>query len=294
MNTRSTLLALAVSAAFAQVALAQGSQQGSQSSASGSSSQSQSMPQSQSTPQPKSTQQSQSTQQSKDQDRASSSGMQQQSATPAPAVVGSTLSMNGTVESIDTSDRSLKLKTKDGNSLTMHVGDTIRNFDKIKKGDEVAVRYTEAIAVALAKGGSDDIRKRVETMSSAQPEQGRPGMAATERTTVVANVFEIDKDAGKLTLRGPQGDPVEIRVNDKQSLQDIGKGDQVAISYVEASALAIQPGDDASSGKRSDAASADKTSDAKNASDERGEAGKSASGETDSSRGASDASGKSS
>ncbi len=212
MNTKTTLLALVVSTAFTHAAVAQND---------------------------------------KDSNRDASGKEQQSSATAAPAVAGSTLTVNGTVDSIDESNRSVTLETDDGRKLTMNVGAEIQNFDEIKKGDKVAMRYTEAIAVALAKGDGDDVRKRVESTSARQPTQGRPGITTTERTTIIANVFEIDKDAGRLTLRGPQGDPVDIRVDDKKALNDISKGDQVAISFVEAAVVMIQPGGDASAGSAS-------------------------------------------
>lgn len=53
-----------------------------------------------------------------------------------------------------------------------------------------------------------------------------PAMMAMERTTVVANVFNVDRERGTLTLRGTDGVPVEIRVPDKQTLSQINKDDQ--------------------------------------------------------------------
>ena len=78
------------------------------------------------------------------------------------------------------------------------------------------MRYTEATSLAIAKGGIGtesqigEIRTKVEADAARQAEAGgKPGMSAMERSTLVANVFEIDRERGILTLRGTDGVPVD-------------------------------------------------------------------------------------
>jgi hypothetical protein len=180
----------------------------------------------------------------------------QQSPATAPVGVASTRTVSGTVESIDTADRRVVLKGEGGAMVTVVMGPQVKDFGNLKKGDEITIRYSEATVLALAKGDQNDlgeIRRRVEAEAVRQsPAGGKPGLSAMERTTLMANVFQIDRQAGMITLRGTEGVPVEMRVQDKKLLQGIEKNDQVVVSYMEAAALSVDSrSSSASSGSKS-------------------------------------------
>lgn len=166
-----------------------------------------------------------------------------------PAVTVQVVSAAGTVTSIDRINRLVAMKGHDGRMVSLLVGPNIRNFENLKVGDEVTVRFTEAYALAIAKGEKDDeskigeLRTKVEAESAKQAAPGgKPGLATMEQTTMVANVFEIDRERGILTLRGTDGVPVDIKVPDRQALSQINPNDQVVIGYRRGSVVAIEPG----------------------------------------------------
>jgi hypothetical protein len=68
-------------------------------------------------------------------------------------------------------------------------------------------------------------------------------MRALERVTVVANVVDVDRDHGRVTLLGTGREPVQLRVPDERMLSRIDRGDQVVATYVQSAAVAIEPGD---------------------------------------------------
>lgn len=166
-----------------------------------------------------------------------------------PSVTVQVASITGKVTAIDRAQRLVTLKSNEGRVSTLFVGPEIRNFDNLKVGDEVTLGYSEAHSLALAKGekGNEarlgELRVKIEADAARQaPPGGKPGLSTMERTTLVANVFEIDRQRGILTLRGTDGVPVDIRVPDKQSLSQIGLNDQVIIGYRRAAVVSIQPG----------------------------------------------------
>lgn len=171
------------------------------------------------------------------------------SAVEGPTVAVSTASITGKVTAIDRSERTVAVRGDDGRAAKLTVGANVPNFHTIDIGDEVTMRYTEAVSLALAKGGLGtdaqlgEIRTKVEADAARRAKDGMPGMAAMERTTLVANVFQIDRQRGVLTLRGTDGVPVEIKVPDKQALDQIALDDQVVIGYRQAAAVSIEPGD---------------------------------------------------
>jgi hypothetical protein len=69
---------------------------------------------------------------------------------PTRAVVKTT-QMTATVEDIDYSRREVKLKGPEGNTVKIKVGDRVKRLDEVKKGDQIVARYTEALAVSVAK-----------------------------------------------------------------------------------------------------------------------------------------------
>lgn len=167
-----------------------------------------------------------------------------QSATPV--ATARTQSTTGTVTAVNLAQRVVQVATETGQPMSLFVGPSVENLTNVKVGDRVKVRYTEAFSQALAEvpgntGNIGEIRTKVEARAAAQSAGDRPGMGVTERTTVVANVFEIDRDQNTVTLRGTSGVPVKVRVSDPQELRQIDLNDQVIMTYVEAAAVSIQP-----------------------------------------------------
>lgn len=166
-----------------------------------------------------------------------------------PAVSVDATKLTGEVTAIDSAKRRIRIEGDNGRVATMVVGPKVPNFDKLKVGDEVTMRYTEAVSLAIAKGGIGteaklgEIRTKVEADAARVAADGKPGISAMQRSTVVANVFEIDRERGILTLRGTDGVPVDIKVPDKQALQQFAIDDQVVIGYREAATISIEPGD---------------------------------------------------
>jgi hypothetical protein len=60
-----------------------------------------------------------------------------------------TISLSALVEDIDYSARLVTLKGPEGNSLTLKVGEQAKKFNEVKKGDRVAVTYTEALGISV-------------------------------------------------------------------------------------------------------------------------------------------------
>jgi len=148
---------------------------------------------------------------------------------------GSTIvSVVGEVTAVDVANRIVSIKGPRGNIGEMKVDPSVKNLDKVKVGDRARVSYRVALALALMKGG-DGIRERVETDSSAMP-----GAAATKRTTIVANVESVNAKRGIATLRGPDGNFVDVKVREPKLLHDVKVGDQVIASVTETVAVRVQ------------------------------------------------------
>jgi Cu/Ag efflux protein CusF len=159
---------------------------------------------------------------------------------PGKGVVTNLVKMTASVEAIDTASRTVTLKGPGGNLVPIAAGPEVKNFDQIKVGDRVLVRYAEALSLELKKDGKE-LRQRSEREASqgAQPGE-RPAGAAGRQIKVIADVTAVDRKKQIITLRGPK-QTVNLKLRDPEQVKLVKVGDQVEATYQEAIAVAIEP-----------------------------------------------------
>jgi hypothetical protein len=154
---------------------------------------------------------------------------------------GTVVSVVGEVIAVDAANRIVSIKGPKGNIGDLRVDERARNLDQVKVGDRVRLTYRLGVAIALMKGG-DGIREKVETEGRARTPAGdKPGGEVVKTTTVVANVEAVNHKKKTATLKGPEGNLVDVRVSDPQVLKEVKVGDQVAAYVTESVALSVQP-----------------------------------------------------
>ena len=70
---------------------------------------------------------------------------------PPVAAEITTIESTAVIEDMDQNARTLKLRAPDGATRTINVGTEVHNLGDFQKGDQVAVRTTEAVAVEVEK-----------------------------------------------------------------------------------------------------------------------------------------------
>lgn len=66
-------------------------------------------------------------------------------------LMAETVELTGSVESTDAKARTIAVKGPAGNVRTFKVDNSVKNFGQIKKGDQVVLRFTEAVALSVVK-----------------------------------------------------------------------------------------------------------------------------------------------
>ncbi len=164
-------------------------------------------------------------------------------ATPAPLTsgkVGGTTKVTATVEQIDVEKRLVTLKDEKGEVTELAVPKKVRNLAQVKKGDLVVATYYEAIAYDVFKAGTDMPAPATAVASERAKLGEKPGGGVAEATTFTATIEAIDKAASKVTLKGPQGNKVTVKVKDPKKLDVVSVGDQVQITYTRALAISVE------------------------------------------------------
>ena len=150
------------------------------------------------------------------------------------------VSLTATVEAIDVAQRLVTLKGSKGNVLTVTVDERVKNLPQVQVGDQVLVKYYEALALRVGPPGeATPSASATGALATAQPGQKPAGVGARE-VTVTATVEAINKKAGTVTFKGPEGNSVTVKAQDPKNLDLVKVGDKVEITYTEALAISVQ------------------------------------------------------
>jgi len=160
--------------------------------------------------------------------------------TPGKAAAVTVVEITAAVTALDKVNRVVTLKGPKGNEVDVVAGDQVRNFEQIKVGDQVNVQYQESLTLELKKTkGKPDAKAEVAGVRS-QP-GARPAGAVGRQVTVLADVVKVDQANSFISLKGPKGRVVDLKVNNPDHFKVVKVGDQVEAVYTEALAIAVTP-----------------------------------------------------
>jgi hypothetical protein len=159
---------------------------------------------------------------------------------PGKATIARAAKITATVEAIDVAQRHVTLKGPKGHVVDFAVDPAVRNLEQVKVGDQVVVRYVEALSLTLKKNGKE-LRGRTESADAARTAAGeKPGGAVARQVEVTADVIAVNTKKHTVTLRGPK-QVVDLKVPDPGQLKLIKVGDQIQAVYTEAMAMSVEP-----------------------------------------------------
>jgi len=175
------------------------------------------------------------------QDQQQNQGGQQSQGRQLPGALKSreAQTITATVQKVDKEKRQVTLKGEGGNTVTVRVPETARNFDQIKVGDTVTAKYTQSVAVAGRKSDEPPSATGRESITRA-PEGQSPAATRTSTMQITAQVEKIDKDKRELTLMGPGGETRTVTVpEDMKKFDELKVGDNVVIRATESVAIQV-------------------------------------------------------
>ena len=98
-----------------------------------------------------------------------------------------TVKVSATITAIDKATRDVTLKGQQGNLMTVTAGPEVKNFDKLKVGDQVDLQYIEALTLELKKGEM-------------------PGGAVGRQVIIVADVVAVESRESDRHAEGTESD----------------------------------------------------------------------------------------
>lgn len=142
---------------------------------------------------------------------------------------------------VDPAQRLVTLETPNGPTV-VQVGDKVKNLAQVKAGDTLRITYNLAVATAIKRGG-DPIRSSVQAQSGAQVMQKGTVLAGSGMTEdmITANVTMVDVAKNRITVQGPAGRIVSMKLPEPGMAAQIRVGDQLEIAYRLAMAVQVLP-----------------------------------------------------
>jgi len=156
-----------------------------------------------------------------------------------PLEASETQSITATVEAVDSAAREITLKGPKGNVVVIEVPESVKRFSEIKVGDQLHVKYTESLVVALRKAEATAKLGTSTDTGVTRMEGAKPGAVVSRQITATVEVAAIDKTVSSVTVRKADGSTVAFRVEDPKNLEGVKAGDKIVITYKEALALQV-------------------------------------------------------
>jgi len=159
---------------------------------------------------------------------------------PGKVSLAQTIDVSATITAIDKATRGITLKGPKGDEVKVTAGPEVKNFDQLKVGDVVNLKYYESLAMELKKGGGMKVEKTEKAGAAGVKPGEKPAGVAGRQITVVGDVIAMDAATQTLTVKGPER-TVNLKVRDPEQYKLVAVGDQIQATYTEALAVAVTP-----------------------------------------------------
>ena len=159
-----------------------------------------------------------------------------------PSVVLGAEEARATVETVDQQTRTVLLRGPTGALLTVHAGPEVRNLPQVKPGDQVVVRYAEAVAARIVRPG-DPAPELTTTMARAASGE-RPAGLVVDHIRRRVTIEGVNPANNTVSFIGPDRVPRTVAVREpamQDFLRTLKAGDEVEITFTEAVALSVEP-----------------------------------------------------
>jgi hypothetical protein len=152
------------------------------------------------------------------------------------------VSITASVEAIDPKTREVTLKGPMGNEVTFTVDQRVKRLDEVKVGDLVTADYFVSVAGEVRKPTPEEEKEPITVLAGAgkAPAGTSPAAGGLRRFKVVTTIEGLDRPTQSVTLKGPMGHYLTVRVADPARLTEAHIGDHVVVTYTEGLAVSLE------------------------------------------------------
>jgi hypothetical protein len=140
-----------------------------------------------------------------------------------------------TVTKVDKEARAVTFRGPRGNLGTLDLPKESQNLDQVKVGQQYKLKYVEAVAVDIRKGGVASAAVAQEVKLA--PKGAKPG-GLMVRTVQLSGVIDaVDYKERYIAVRGPKGNVMPIKVGTEINMEQLAAGDRISVTHTAALAL---------------------------------------------------------
>jgi Cu/Ag efflux protein CusF len=152
------------------------------------------------------------------------------------------VTIEATVESIDVKTREVKLKGPQGDLVTLEVDESVKRLAEVSVGDIVTADYYTFIAAEFRDPTPEEMKTPLVVLEEGgkAPEGMPPAALVGTLVQAVVTIESINREEGKVTIKGPRGKYLTLPVEDNALLEDLKTGEVVVMTYAEAVALSLE------------------------------------------------------
>jgi hypothetical protein len=140
-----------------------------------------------------------------------------------------------TVTKVDRQARTVTFRGPKGGVATLAIPPDAKNFDKVSPGQQYRMKYVEAVAFEIRKGGKPS--SAAEQRVALAPKGANPGGMIVRAQQIAGVVEGIDYTSRYVAVRGPKGNIASLKVADDVPLGEITAGDRISVTYTDALAI---------------------------------------------------------
>jgi Cu/Ag efflux protein CusF len=155
----------------------------------------------------------------------------------SPVMYGRSLKLKAVVDAVDLEKREITLRPASGRTVALRVDPRVKNLPDVKPGDEVSVRYHQAVGLSLRKVDSGEAPPDAQA-GSVVPASGQD--AGVARQTLMASVDRVEVKGKTVAIRTTDDRFVELYVRDPGVLEALKAGDTVEATFTEAAVVLIE------------------------------------------------------
>jgi hypothetical protein len=154
------------------------------------------------------------------------------------------VTLQGTVQAVDQTARTITVRGSQGNIVTLDVPTSVTRLDQVKVGDMITVSYSDRIGVRLHPAGAAEVDRVLTTTTTTAPGAAPGASTARERETTVT-VTAWDPTSRVVSFTTPTGVSYTRRLGDTIDptvVAGLKVGQQVDVTRAEASSVTMQFG----------------------------------------------------
>lgn len=147
-----------------------------------------------------------------------------------------------TIQAINVETREVTLKGQQGNVFTLTADPEIKRLNEFRVGDEIVLDYSISMAADIRQPTPEELAKPynvIEDTTKAGPDK-KPGVEGYKIVEAVVTVEGLDRQTQTVTIKGPKGNYLAVKVKDPSTLDKLRLGDVALVVYSEAFALRIE------------------------------------------------------